>query len=1098
MRLPRALVPLVVVTTAISVLGPAGGAVAATPTDLFISEYVEGSSNNKALEFFNGTGAPIDLGAGGYTVQVFFNGSTSAGATLSLTGTVATGDVFVLAASSAAQAILAQADQTTGASLWNGDDAIVLRKGGATGPVLDSIGQVGVDPGTEWGTGLTSTADNTLRRAPSVTSGDTTIDDPFDPAVQWLGYPTDTFDGLGSHTVDGGGPTDQPAKLTCGGVLTTSAGSAATRTVTATDPDDTITDLAVTSVTPAPATGTISRTALTPAGAPGGTASAVVTASADLPVGSYAVTLTSTDTDGTTATCSFTVQVNRVLTVGEVEGSTLDSEDPRTDRSPLAPASGNGTSSQLYDVQGVITQKTLARTSTGASQNGFFLQSRLGATDNDPTSSDGVFVFMGSFTTLIGGYTPTVGDEVVLRARVSEFFNQTELSSASLVRMVATGLDVTTAVAVNDATPPADSHAADRYWERHEGELFRVRAGDVVTGARDVFASTDDSEIWLLDRDDPLVKRADPYARRTFRDPHPLDDVPGIRFDNGNGQRLLIGSLGVKATSGDSTTLLPPARVFDTLTTDAIGGLSFGFDKYSIQPAQASFTTGTDPAANHPPLPADRDEQVAIATFNVENLYDFRDDPFDGCDFTGNSGCPGVSPPFDYVPESEAAYQIRLNGIASQIVADLKSPDLILTQEAEDQDICTVVNGSLACGTTNDADGKPDTLQELALAVKAKGGPVYDTAYDRNGADDRGITAAFLYRPDRLSLVPATATDPILGSAPTVSYRSTGLPYNTDVQNPKALNAILPSDVDTSTGVDGSNVYTRAPQVAHFFVKAGPDSAEGYDLWAVSNHYSSTPDARVGQRTEQAAYGAALAQAIQAAAPNARLVYGGDLNVFPRPDDPIARSDSDTPSDQLGPLYRAGLHNLWDDLAAADPAAAYSYGFQGQAQTLDNLFVNDNLHRDLIEMRSAHINSDYPADYPAGYAGPVARGVSDHDPQVARFRSRPYISVADASVVEGNSGTRPLTFTVTLSRPLSQDGLLCAATIDLTATAGQDYDPVFGCTTVKAGATTAMFHVTVRGDRRREPDERFLLVVGADPRFRYTRAIATGTILNDD
>src|SRR5262249_58116697 len=171
-------------------------------------------------------------------------------------------------------------------------------------------------------------------------------------------------------------------------------------------------------------------------------------------------------------------------TIGEVEGSTLDSEDGRTDRSPLAPATGNGTSSVFYDVQGVITQKTLARTSAGANQNGFFLQSRLDATDNDPTSSDGIFVFMGSFTTLIGGYAPTVGDEVVVHARVSEFFNQTELSSASLVRVVATGLDVDTAVTVTDATPPADSHAAGRYWERHEGERMRVRAGSSVTGAR--------------------------------------------------------------------------------------------------------------------------------------------------------------------------------------------------------------------------------------------------------------------------------------------------------------------------------------------------------------------------------------------------------------------------------------------------------------------------------------------------------------------------------------------------------------------------------------------------------------------------------------
>jgi hypothetical protein len=94
------------------------------------------------------------------------------------------------------------------------------------------------------------------------------------------------------------------------------------------------------------------------------------------------------------------------------------SETGRTDRSPLAPATGNGASSGLYDVQGVVTQKTLARTAAGASQYGFFRQSRFGADDGDPTSSDGIFVFMGSFTTLIGGYEPKVGDEVVLRAGV--------------------------------------------------------------------------------------------------------------------------------------------------------------------------------------------------------------------------------------------------------------------------------------------------------------------------------------------------------------------------------------------------------------------------------------------------------------------------------------------------------------------------------------------------------------------------------------------------------------------------------------------------------------------------------------------------------
>src|SRR5687768_5235445 len=133
----------------------------AASTELFISEYIEGSSNNKTIEIFNDTGAPVNLGTNGYNIQMFFNGSATAGLTINLTGTVATGDVFVLAQSAANATILAQADQTNGAGWFNGDDAVVLSKGTV---IIDSIGQAGFDPGTEWGTLLQSTADNTLQR----------------------------------------------------------------------------------------------------------------------------------------------------------------------------------------------------------------------------------------------------------------------------------------------------------------------------------------------------------------------------------------------------------------------------------------------------------------------------------------------------------------------------------------------------------------------------------------------------------------------------------------------------------------------------------------------------------------------------------------------------------------------------------------------------------------------------------------------------------------------------------------------------------------------------------------------------------------------
>ncbi|MEV1108581.1 lamin tail domain-containing protein [Micromonospora sp. NPDC049751] len=1091
MRPRRTTAALAIATAAVTVtaLGVTPGAASAAPTDLFISEYVEGSSNNKAIELFNGTGAPVDLTAGGYQLQLYFNGSTTA-TTIALTGTVAAGDAFVFASASAGAAILAQADQSTGASLFNGDDAIVLRRGTT---VLDSIGQVGVDPGTEWGSGTTSTADNTLRRLPSVTAGDTDPSDAFDPAAQWAGFPVDTFDGLGSHSVDGGGPVDVPATVTCGGPLVTASGTAASREVTATDPDDEIVDLAVTAVSPTPASGSITRTAFTPADAVGGTARATVGASADLTAGAYTVTVTATDAGGGTASCALAVQVTRELTVGEVQGPTTDAESA-ADRSPLAPASGNGTSSTMYDVRGVITQRTLARTAAGAEQNGFFLQSRSGDTDGDPTSSDGIFVFMGTFTSLVGGYVPTVGDEVVLRARVSEYYNFTQLSGASLVRRIATGLDVDTAVSVADAVPPVELTEAQRWWERHEGARLRVRAGSGAVSGRDVFSSTADAELWVVDRDDPLLDRADPYARRVFRDSHPLDNDPTRRFDDGNGQRVLLGSMGMKATAGDSTALLPPAHTFDTLRADAVGGVYYSFEKYGVQVERAEFDAGADPSKNNPPKPADRSQEVAVATYNVENLYDYRDDPFDGCDFTGNAGCTGVSPPFDYVPSSEADYRQHLTSLADQIVKDLHAPDLILVQEAEDQDICTVSGTALACGDTNNADGAPDSIQELALAVAAAGGPAYAAAYDRTGADARGITAAFLYRTDRLSLAAATAGDPLLGATPTVQYRAAGLPGNADVQNPKALNAVLPSDLDTSTGKDGNNVFTRAPQLGRFNVAAAPGSTERFTLWALSNHYSSGPDSRIGQRREQAAYGAAIVTAIEAADQDARVVYGGDLNVFPRPDDPIATAAQPTPSDQLAPLYEAGLHNLWDNLVADVPASAYSYSFEGQAQTLDHLFVNDALYGDLVQVRAAHVNADWPAEF----TGDGSRGSSDHDPQVARFRSRAALTVADTTVVEGDQGTRQLVFTATVSRPLSQPVLLCAATLGLTAQAGSDFDAYAGCKVLAAGDTSVTFPVSVRGDRRRESDEKLTLLVAGVPGLRLADPLATGTITNDD
>jgi predicted extracellular nuclease len=517
----------------------------------------------------------------------------------------------------------------------------------------------------------------------------------------------------------------------------------------------------------------------------------------------------------------------------------------------------------------------------------------------------------------------------------------------------------------------------------------QVPERSVVLGGRNVFNPAD-AEIWVAAPGSTIAQRADPYERRAFRDAHPLDDNYNAMTWDGNGYRILMGSLGIKAASGDAQALIDSGRTFDTVTNAPSGGLNYTFNKYRIEVSeQPTFNQGVDPAANHAPAPVDRSFQYSIVDYNLENLYDYRDNPFSGCDFNNasNPKCSKAGTPFltdvtgayDYVPASDAAYQARLTDIATQINTDLHDPDILMVQEVENQDICTVTDGALACGATDDADGKPDVLQELALKVATLGGPAYDATFDRDSSDLRGIAPAFLYRTDRVELLPA-AGDPILGSNPAIGTY-TPVAYDSDVSNPKTLNAQLPAGI---TACETSWVFPRAPDIGLFRIwSASVNVGTTTDVYLVNNHFKSGPDSCVAHRTEQAKYNAALVDYLQTARPDARIVLGGDLNVYPRPDDPFGPTGQAGSSDQLGSLYdpNLGLTNLWDVLLAQAPEAAYSYVYLGQAQTLDQLFVNAPMLASLGQFRIAHINSDFAADNP----GDVARGTSDHDPNAGTF-----------------------------------------------------------------------------------------------------------------
>jgi len=158
----------------------------ATATELLFSEYIEGSSNNKALEIANLTGAAINLSI--YKIKKQTNGSGSWSTGLSLSGTLNSGSKFVIVNSSIALACYnkstANISTSAGELTFNGNDAVGLFKNNV---LIDIIG-------TYNGGTANFAADTTLRRKSTVTAPSTT----FNKTTQWDVFTKDTCNNLGS------------------------------------------------------------------------------------------------------------------------------------------------------------------------------------------------------------------------------------------------------------------------------------------------------------------------------------------------------------------------------------------------------------------------------------------------------------------------------------------------------------------------------------------------------------------------------------------------------------------------------------------------------------------------------------------------------------------------------------------------------------------------------------------------------------------------------------------------------------------------------------------------------------------------------------
>ncbi len=195
--------------------------------EIFFSEYVEGSHNNKALELYNPTANPINLS--GYQLVRYSNGGTTPYAVaisgiiqpystfvtvLDKTDTNATGmDTAVFAELLAlADTLLCPVYNVNRMHYFNGDDAVTIEPLGG-GSYIDIIGKIGEDPGFGWtndtSAGFTDanggrwwTRNHTMIRKHTVEGGVTQNPNYFVAAAEWDTLPNNTFDHLGWHICD--------------------------------------------------------------------------------------------------------------------------------------------------------------------------------------------------------------------------------------------------------------------------------------------------------------------------------------------------------------------------------------------------------------------------------------------------------------------------------------------------------------------------------------------------------------------------------------------------------------------------------------------------------------------------------------------------------------------------------------------------------------------------------------------------------------------------------------------------------------------------------------------------------------------------------
>ena len=462
-------------TFALSALSLSVGLASFSQADLIFSEYIEGSSNNKALEIYNAGDANLDLGP--YVIELYTNGNTTVQNSLNLSGSLGAGEVYVIANSQAVNDILSVADVTSNVTFYNGNDVLLLKR---DGDVIDRIGQLGND--SYFG------RDVTLVRKADISTGDTDFNAPFDPSVEWDSYPINTFSFLGSHNSDGGGDpgngTPPPVSMVCGEPSTL---------------------------------------------------------------------------------------------ISEVQGPGMQS-----------PIQG-----QEVAVEAIVTASYQATNQL----RGFFIQEAESDWDDDPRTSEGVFVFASSPQV-------NVGDRVRLRGTVTEFFDLTQIAQVTALEVCDTDVPLPPAVVMSLPVDDVDD------FEFVEGmrvtfeqtltvnEVYQLgRFGEFTLAQGRRFIPT---EVVLPGAEAQALTEAN------LRNQIKVDDASNVQ----NPDPIIYPYPGLTAEN--------TLRIGDT-TTGLTGVINYNFGEYKLLPTETPVFAGTNPRTPEPVYTPGAD--LRLASFNVLNYF---------------------------------------------------------------------------------------------------------------------------------------------------------------------------------------------------------------------------------------------------------------------------------------------------------------------------------------------------------------------------------------------------------------------------------------------------------------------------------------------